>query len=366
MSAPEFVAVIPAGGVGSRLWPLSRRNRPKFLLDLLGQGRTLLQATWDRLVPVSGADHLLVVTGTAHAEAVSAQLPELPAANLLTEPSGRDSMAAIGLAAALAQHRWGPTVIGSFAADHVVPDPEEFRATVRTAIVAAHNGYVATIGIAATEPSTAFGYIRRGEELANVPGGYQVREFVEKPDADTAEAYLASGEYAWNAGMFVVRSDVLLGHLDRHHPRLAAGLRELAAAWDTPDRAPATERIWPTLTKIAIDHAIAEPVAAEGGVAVVPGGFAWDDVGDWDALGSLVPHSDGVATVVSNGAGPILTEDSTNSVVVTDEGTVAVLGLPDAVVVRSGNAVLVTTRDRAQQVKNVVDSLNRDGRTDLT
>ncbi|WP_370445287.1 sugar phosphate nucleotidyltransferase [Miniimonas sp. S16] len=380
-SAPELVAIVPAGGAGTRLWPLSRRSRPKFLLDLLGTGRTLLQDTADRLAPLTGPDGLLVVTGTAHAAAVADQLPQLAgdgAANLLTEPSPRDSMAAIGLAAAVVEHRHGPTVVGSFAADHVVPEPGGFHDAVRTAVEAARAGYVTTIGIAATGPSTAFGYVRRGAPLEGVPGAYAVASFVEKPDEDTARGYLATGEYSWNAGMFVVRTDVLLGHLARHQPTLEAGLREIAAAWDTPAREEVLARVWPGLTKIAIDHAIAEPVAAEGGVAVVPGAFSWDDVGDWDALGGLLPadeagaHTLAAATSAGdNGAarpttaGPLLAIDSPDAVIASDGGAVAVLGLPGVVVVRTGDAVLVVHRDHAQRVKAVVDALAAGGRPDL-
>lgn len=384
VSAPAdgLIAIVPAGGAGTRLWPLSRRARPKFLLDLLGSGRTLLQGTWDRLVPLTGADGLLVVTGTAHAGAVAEQLPALAAANLLAEPSPRDSMAAIGLAAALVEHRHGPRVVGSFAADHVVENPEAFRSTVRTAVAAARAGYVTTIGIAATHPSTAFGYIRRGAALAQVDGAYAVDAFVEKPDEETAREYLATGAYSWNAGMFVARTDVLLGHLARHQPMLAAGVREIAAAWDTDARGEVLERVWPGLTRIAIDHAIAEPVAAEGGVAVVPGDFAWDDLGDWDALASLLPaDDDGVRSLVADPATtPVLTLGSPGATVVIDDGVaeladataasarrgaLAVIGLPGVVVVRTRDATLVLDRAHAQSVKDVVGELVARDRSDL-
>ena len=238
--------------------------------------------------PLTGAGGVLVVTGTRHADAVAAQLPELAPADVLAEPSPRDSMAAIGLAAAVLLERHGEDVVlGSFAADHVIDGTEAFEQTVREGVVAARAGYVVTIGIAATGPSTAFGYVRSGAPLGldgapsvqHVPPG-----FTEKPDAVTATAYLATGEYRWNAGMFIVRARVLLDHLAAQLPALAAGLQEIAAAWDGPDRAEVLDRVWPGLTKIAIDHAIAEPVAAAGGVAVVPGDFTWDDIGDFDSL----------------------------------------------------------------------------------
>ncbi len=359
-----FYAVIPAGGAGTRLWPLSRRSAPKFLHDLTGSGRTLLQATWDRLAPV--ADAQLVVTGTAHAAAVAEQLPALPAADLLAEPSPRDSMAAIGLAAAVltARHPDQDVVIGSFAADHVITDAEAFADAVRTAVELARADYVATIGIAPTGPSTAFGYIRLGEEISGIAGGHQVRSFTEKPDPATAADYLATGEYRWNAGMFVVRAQVLLDHLDRLQPALAEGLRTIAAAWDTGQQQEVLAQEWPALTRIAIDHAIAEPVAATGGVAVVPGEFGWDDVGDWACLAELLPASSGGSGDGARVLGePSLTliEDSPGALVVPHSGRrVVLLGLPDAVVVDTPDALLVTSTEQAQRVKEVVSALADD------
>lgn len=363
---PGFHAVVPAGGAGTRLWPLSRAGRPKFLLDLTGSGRTLLQATVDRLTPLAGPEGVLVVTGTRHAAAVAEQLPGLdqgPGGRLLAEPSPRDSMAAIGLAAAVLLERHGEDVVlGSFAADHVVEGTEAFERAVREGVVAAREGYVVTVGIRASGPSTAFGYVRSGEHLglADAPGAVRSAGFTEKPDALTAAGYLATGEYRWNAGMFLVRARVLLDHLATQLPALAAGLREIAAAWDGDDRHEVLARVWPGLTKIAIDHAIAEPVAAAGGVAVVPGDFGWDDVGDFDSLAGLLPAGTLgddrlVRRVAADGA----------FVVPADGRTVSVVGLHDVVVVDTPGAVLVTSREHAQQVKDVVDAWRAVGRDDL-
>jgi len=359
---PGFWAVIPAGGAGTRLWPLSRSSSPKFLHDLTGAGRSLLQATWDRLEPLCG-DHIMVVTGVLHEAEVRAQLPGLALANLVAEPSPRDSMAAIGLAAAMLERRDPDAVIGSFAADHVIGEPEMFADCVREAVVVARTGYVVTIGIEPTRPATGFGYIHVGDRLA-VPGaqsGRQVRSFVEKPDEMRAQASLDSGEYRWNAGMFVVKASVLLDLLAEHHPVLAAGLRDIAAQ---PAR---LEELWPGLTKVAIDHAVAEPAAAQGRVAVVPGGFTWDDVGDFPSLGSLL--SDTVAMPglrVLGEVGLVLAKDTTGLVIPGSGRTVAVLGLDDIVVVDTPDALLVTTRAHAQDVKVLVDLLKAIGRADLT
>lgn len=357
-----FWAVIPAGGAGTRLWPLSRSSSPKFLHDMTGAGRSLLQSTWDRLAPLCG-NHIMVVTGVLHEAAVRAQLPGLAPADLLAEPSPRDSMAAIGLAAAVLERRDPDAVMGSFAADHVIGEPEVFADCVREAVALARTGYVVTIGIEPTRPATGFGYIQVGAPLAvaGAPNGRAVRSFVEKPDELTAMGYLETGEYRWNAGMFVVKASILLDLLADLHPKLAAGLRDIAAE---PAR---LAELWPGLTKVAIDHAVAEPAAALGRVAVVPGRFSWDDVGDFTSLGSLLSESPDLPGLrVLGDVDLVLAKDTTGVVVPGSGRTVAVLGLEGIVVVDTPDALLVTTAERAQDVKALVDLLKATGRDDLT
>lgn len=365
---PRFRAVIPAGGAGTRLWPLSRQSRPKFLHDLTGSGRSLLQATWDRLAPLAGEDGVLVVTGLAHAAAVREQLPGLSAGALLAEPAPRDSMAAIGLAAAVLAEREGDVVLGSFAADHVIHGGTAFARAIREGVEAAQAGYVTTVGIAAVQPSTAFGYIEVGEplDLPDAPSARHVAGFTEKPDAATAAEYLATGDYRWNAGMFLSRVEVLLGHLAEQRPALHEGLRTIARAWDTPSRDAVLAATWPGLEKIAIDHAIAEPAAEAGSVAVVPGDFGWDDVGDFDSLAGLLPTVDDSGARVLGERDRVVRVDSAGSVVLPGSGRlVALLGLDDVVVVDTPDALLVTTRARAQQVKAVVEAVRKADREDL-
>lgn len=367
MAISNFRAVIPAGGAGTRLWPLSRASHPKFLLDLTGAGRSLLQQTVDRLSPLASDEGIMVVTGEKHSDAVHEQLPDLAPGNVLLEPSPRDSMAAIGLAAAVLAHREGRgVVIGSFAADHVISGPETFEKAVRDAVDAANDGYIATIGLQPTHASTAFGYIHAGESLPR-SGARAVEAFVEKPEAEVAEEYFASGKYFWNAGMFIFTAGTLLDHLQRLQPGLFAGVTEIAQSWDTDHRAEVMARAWPRLTKIAIDHAIAEPVAAEGGVAVVPGTFAWDDVGDFAALRQIVNRESGRDTLGDFAAGdePLIMDAEAPLVASRSGRKVVVLGIDDAVVVDTPDALLVTRRESAQRVKEVVDVLRESGREDL-
>jgi len=378
-SAPAIHAIIPAGGAGTRLWPLSRRHRPKFLLDLTGVGRSLLQDTVERLAPLAATT--TVVTGIAHIAAVADQLPDIPRDNLLAEPSPRDSMAAIGLAAAVIAHRHGrDAIVGSFAADHTVADRASFAGAVRQAALLAEQGWVVTIGIEATGPSTAFGYIHAGDptNMPGAPDGLRVLGFTEKPDADTAAAYLATGDYRWNAGMFMARTGVLLDHLAELRPQLAAGIEAIAAAWDTPEREEVLAERWPALEKIAIDHAIAEPVAAAGGVATVPVSMGWNDVGGFDALTELVASRtegladgarvlDGVdASAPEAPRADVRAIGSDGALIAPTSGrTVVLLGVPGAVVVDTPDALLVTTPEHAQDVKGVVDALRAAGREDL-
>jgi mannose-1-phosphate guanylyltransferase len=358
-------AIVPAGGAGTRLWPLSRSGRPKFLLDLCGVGRSLLQQTWDRLVPLTGENGVLVVTGAAHTDAVSGQLDRLPVANLLPEPSPRDSAAAIGLAAAVIRHRDPDAVVGSFAADHVIRNVLGFHDAVLQAVGTARQGYIVTIGIEPARPSSAFGYIRMGVplEVPGAPAAQAVEAFVEKPDAATAETYLAEGGYRWNAGMFVARASVLLDELARHRPALHDGLLKIANAWDTVDRGAVLAELWPTLEKVAIDYAVAEPAAAAGRVAMVPGEFDWDDVGDFASVSGLLAGQSPVQ--VLGGETDVVAFEATGIAVPGASRLVVLLGLGDVVVVDTPDALLVTRRDRAQDVKAVVNHLRQIGREDV-
>ncbi|MBB4734585.1 mannose-1-phosphate guanylyltransferase [Micrococcus cohnii] len=362
----RFHAVIPAGGVGTRLWPLSRAAAPKFLHDLTGSGQTLIRATWDRLAPLA-EQGMTVVTGRVHRDAVVGQLDELVEENLVLEPEPKDSAAAIGLAAAILSLRDPETIMGSFAADQVIAPVDRFQQAVTQAVVTAATGKIVTIGITPSHPATGFGYIRTGRSLrlSDAPDAHDVAAFVEKPDQRVAEQYVRSGRYLWNAGMFVAPVRLMLEHLEANEPELHAGLMQIARAWDTDERDEVLARVWPTLKKTAIDYAVAEPAAAVGDVAVVPGTFTWDDVGDFAAIARLNPVRDSSGITVIGETPRVYSTDASGVVVTDTERVIALIGIEDVVVVDTEDALLVTTTQNAQEVKKAVESLKKDGRDDV-
>ncbi|GAA3450249.1 mannose-1-phosphate guanylyltransferase [Dactylosporangium matsuzakiense] len=370
-----FYAVIPAGGSGTRLWPLSRAGHPKFLHALTGTPLSLLQATYGRLEGLAAPECTYVVTGVAHAAAVARQLPGLPEGNILVEPTPRDSCAAIGLAAAVIARRDPSAVMGAFAADQLVRDVPAFQDTLHRAIQGAEDGLLMTIGITPTHPETGYGYLHVGEPTGT-GDVCKVAEFAEKPQLDVAQRYVDSGEYLWNAGMFVWRVDVFLDELARQQPELHEGLRRIAEAWDTHDREEILAQLWPGLTKISVDFGVMEGAGAAGLVGTVPGNFGWNDVGDFHTLGELL-ETDTQGNVVVELAGliddpsyaskpTVLMQDAERVVVVPRSGRlVAAVGVSDLIIVDTPDALLICPRSRAQDVKKLVDSLKERGSSEL-
>lgn len=339
----EAVALIMAGGRGQRFWPLSTETRPKQFLDLEGAGRSLLQATVDRVAPlVGGPERVLIATADAYVGLVREQLPDLPPDNLLVEPVGRDSAPAIALAALQVQQRFGDVVMGVFASDHRVADVAGFQATVRDAMtLARREGGLVTIGIRPTRPATGYGYLERGEPL---DPGFRVARFVEKPALATAEAYLAGGRHLWNAGMFVWRIEVVLAELDRHAPDLMAPLRDAFTNGAVQER-------FASLPKISIDYAVMEKAEAVYGVA---GDFGWDDIGDWLALERLLPKVEGASRIVT---GKHAGHDAAGNIVYTDgdDDVLVAFGVEGLVIVKRGDTVLVFPKERVAEIKGLLE-----------
>ncbi len=361
--SPSFWTVIPAGGSGTRLWPLSRSVKPKFLLPLLGD-RSLLQQTVDRLNPLSPHAKMLVICGTAHAAAVARQLPELPDANIVVEPSPKGSGPAIALAAAIIALHDPNAVMGSFAADHEVQDPVAFEAAVRTAIAtASSDDWLVTIGLTPTRPETGYGYIERSDDVVAVsPYGkaYRAVRFIEKPPLEDAEKYVATGRFLWNASMFVWRAQTLLDELEDLQPALHAAVCRIAQAWGTSAQEQVVAEVWPGIEESTIDQGVMEKAPR---VAVVPAEIGWSDVGDWHGLGELVKKDEEGNSL----HGAVTAIDCNRCVLWSDSGRMIVtIGLENAIVVETHDTVLVADRGRAQEVRRIVKELRSIGRHDLT
>ncbi|MFI5460121.1 MAG: mannose-1-phosphate guanylyltransferase [Isosphaerales bacterium] len=351
-------AIIMAGGSGTRFWPKSRRGRPKQLLRLTGLA-TMLQQTVARIEPLVPRDRILIVTGADQAAATRAQLPGLPADNVIAEPAPRDTAPCVGLAAGIVAHRDPAGTMIVMPADHVIEPADAFRATVQAAVsIVEHDpSALVTFGIKPTRPETGYGYIERGALLETRNGipVYRVVQFREKPDRATAEGFLAAGRFAWNSGIFLWRARTILDEMRVHRPQLAAALEPILQALGTPDEAKTLARLFQRLERVSIDKAVMEH-AANVRVLEVP--YLWNDVGDWRALATLLPR-DAAGNAIE---GHVLARDTTNSIIISDDGgLVATLGIDDLVVVHSGKATLVARKDQLDKLKALVEGLGEAG-----
>jgi mannose-1-phosphate guanylyltransferase len=354
-----FFATIMAGGVGTRLWPLSRQARPKQALQLIG-GRTMFQHAVDRLLPLFPPGRILVITGRQHGAVLRPQTPELPDANFVLEPVGRDSGPAVGLAALHLERRDPEAVMAMVTADHYIVKTEKFRAALAAAEKAARAGTIVTLGIKPEYPATGYGYVRRGESLGHFDDFevFHAKGFTEKPDADTASAYLKSDSYSWNSGMFIWRVDRVLAEFQRQRPKIYEQLMTIGDALGTPDEEKVLAKVWPQIEKISIDYAIMEGAAD---VAVIPVEIGWSDVGSWASLLDIVAGDD-KGNVVN---GEHLGVDTARTLIRSQGRLVVTIGLEDMIVVDTEDALLVCPKDRAQDVKAIVDRLTGEGRNDL-
>ena len=343
--------MIMAGGSGTRFWPLSRRTRPKQLLRLFGE-RTMIAETVARFDSLTSPEQILIITADHLVAAIADEL-ELPGTNIVGEPSARNTAPAVGLAAIMAVARSGnpEELVCVFPADHFINNTEAFRRAVVVAAERARSGAIVTMGVSPTHPETGYGYIEAGDR----DGAFcEVRSFREKPDADSARTYLSSGDFYWNAGMFFFRADVMLAEIRRQIPPLATALDTINHIADDPTSdAILFTQTWATLDPVSIDYGVME--GAER-VEVMPVQFGWSDVGHWDALPEVVDCDvDGNHTT-----GDVITLDCNDSIICNETGgVVAALGVEGLVIVQTADATLVLPRDRAQEVRRIVDMLNK-------
>jgi mannose-1-phosphate guanylyltransferase len=347
-------AIVMAGGVGTRLWPLSRRRSPKQLLALTGD-TSLLQQTVARLNSLLKPHDIYVITSQAHVRATQEQLPQLPEDNVLGEPLARSTGVAAGLATVLAR-RESDEVAVVLPADHFLADEEAFTGAIRQAITAAERGYLVTLGVPPKHAATGYGYIKVGERLHEAVSTALVERFVEKPDAEQAESFLEEGDYLWNAGIFVWRVYAFRQALERFQPELAAALDRIGALNRTPGWMSDVREILEPILAVQIDAGIAERAAAEGRVAVVPLDAGWSDIGSWSALLEALSSQSGDSLVAS---GEHLDRDSKRVLVHGGERLIVTIGLEDVIIVDTPDALLVCARERAEEIKPVLDEIAR-------
>jgi mannose-1-phosphate guanylyltransferase len=364
---PHVHAVILAGGSGTRFWPASRRHTPKQLLPLGGRpDEPLIAATVRRIEPLVPPDRVWISTGTSLVEATLAALPRVTRSHVIAEPIARNTAPCIGWASATIARTDPDAIVAVLPADHFIGNEPAFREALATAIRAAEEGWITTVGIVPTRPETGYGYIEVGAPVGSSLGDrvHAVTRFVEKPTRERAEALVADGRYLWNGGMFFFRAGVMKAAIAEHLPALAAGLDRIDEAAARGDEARVLAEVFPTLPSISIDHGVMEKAKR---IAVVPGDFGWNDVGSWqttwemsekDAAGNALPP--GSVAIDASGN---LVRDLTSAARKSPKRW-ALLGVSDLVVVETDDAVLIVPRDRAQDVRAVVDALAKRGETE--
>jgi mannose-1-phosphate guanylyltransferase len=351
-------AVIMAGGGGTRLWPVSRKEKPKQLLPLIGQ-ETLFQSTVKRLENLFAPDRILVVTVEEQAREMRLQVPEIPEENYIIEPAPRGTASVVGLAATVLLKRDVNAEMAILPSDHFIRNVDLFHYLLKAAFDVAENGYLVTLGITPTQPSTAYGYIQQGEPLDDqykYPT-YKVKRFIEKPDDQTAQKLLRTGDHSWNSGMFVWRADVIMGEIDKQMSNLSAALKKISSAWGTDQQDAVLNENWPDLKVETVDYGIMEKAER---VAVLPaGGLGWSDVGMWSSLFEvLLPDMDGN---IATNSSLHLAHETHNTLVYGDnnERLIVTIGVDDMVIVDTGDVLMVCKTDQSQKVRDVVGHLKK-------
>ncbi|MBI5965326.1 MAG: NTP transferase domain-containing protein [Chloroflexi bacterium] len=351
-------AVIMAGGGGTRLWPVSRKEKPKQLLPLIGQ-ETLFQSTVRRLENLLTPERILVVTVEEQAREMRLQVPEIPEENYIIEPDPRGTASVVGLAAAVLHKRDANAAMAVLPSDHFIRNRDLFHYLLKAAFEVAENGYLVTLGITPTQPSTAYGYIQQGEPLNGqykYPT-YNVKRFIEKPDEKTAQQLLRTGDHSWNSGMFVWRADAILSEIDKQMPALGSVLKNISLAWGTDSQDMVLNENWRDLKVETVDYGIMEKAER---VAVLPaGGLGWSDVGMWSSLFEvLLPDMDGN---IATNSSLHLAHETHNTLVYGDssERLIVTIGVDDMVVIDTGDVLMICKSDQSQKVRDVVGHLKK-------
>lgn len=351
-----MIAVIMAGGSGTRFWPRSRERMPKQLLSLVNE-RSMLQNTIDRLGDLVTPEQVLVVSTATQADAIRQQLSHIPEENILVEPKGKNTAPCIGLAALHARRRDPDSVMVVLPADHLIEGEEEFRQVLRTGErLARETEALVTIGIKPTYPSTGYGYIQFGDLLDDRDGvqAYRVKTFAEKPTLEVARRFLESGDFLWNSGIFIWKTETILRHIEELLPELYNGLLEIEKALGTPEEAEVVKRVYCQIRSVSIDYGVMEHAK---NVIVLKATFSWNDLGTWEEVYKISPKDENGNAIT----GLVVHKDTKNSLIDSPHRLIATLGVENLVIVDSGDAILICHRDKAQEVRDVVEILRRKG-----
>ena len=352
----QLVVVIMAGGIGTRFWPLSTEEKPKQFLNLFGE-RTLLQKSFDRVSNLVTPDRILVLTNAAFVSIVEEQLPEVPVENIIGEPLRKDTAAAVGLAAALSRKRFGNPVVVTLTADHLIEPVDLFQKTILSAARrAADDGSLYTLGIEPTYPATGYGYLERGMRITDDEGieHFQLARFKEKPNLETACRCIESGRFYWNSGIFVWTANAIWKEIESHLPDHAKALAGAAEHDGTPDWDHALKAAFESLDPVSIDIGVMEKAP---NVCCVASSFSWSDVGGWLALKNYLAEDD----AGNYYRGDAVTLDAADNLVFCEnpKETMVLIGVKDLVVVRSGSMTLITHKDRAEDLKEIVKNMGK-------
>ena len=346
----KTTALIMAGGRGERFWPRSRTSLPKQFLALTDETKTMIRLTVDRILPLVAAEDIYIATNRRYRDLVREQLPEIPETNILCEPVGRNTAPCIGLAAFHMRRKDEDAVMMVLSSDHLIEDVDAFRHVLTEAAAVAEQGRnLVTIGITPTYPETGYGYVCC-DRAAALGAAFKVQRFVEKPDRERAAAYLASGDYLWNSGMFVWKLSTILGNLETHMPELYAGLAGIAEAIGTAEEDAVLERCFPALPSQSIDYGVLEKASD---IYILPGSFGWDDVGSWPALARIQGYDPQGNAIRGN----VTAVDSGGCILQSDGKLIAAVGLKDLIVIDTDDVTLICPKDRAGDIKKLLAEL---------